>query len=61
MNTHDDFDTERRATRTTLQELVAAVDEYSDSTAETIHVIRHMLLSRRVSFDGRPQRLKLDS
>ncbi|MFQ5635875.1 MAG: hypothetical protein ACE5G3_11180 [Gammaproteobacteria bacterium] len=45
---------------TTLMQLVAAVDDCTDSTEETVHVIRHMLLSRRVTFEGRAPRLQLD-
>jgi hypothetical protein len=45
---------------TTLMQLVEAVDGYTSSTEETVHVIRHMLLSRRVCFEGQPDRLQLD-
>jgi hypothetical protein len=45
---------------TTLMQLVEAVDGYTSSTEETVHVIRHMLLSRRVCFEGQPDRLRLD-
>jgi len=61
MNTPHHFDSEiNGAETTTLMQLVAAVDEYTDSAEETVHVIRHMLMSRHVSFEGQAQRLQLD-
>ena len=61
MNIQHHFDSEIDGPETTtLMQLVAAVDEYTDSTEETVHVIRHMLMSRRVSFEGQAQRLQLD-
>lgn len=66
MNIYRETDSERHGPEThspettTLMQLVEAVDGYSSSTEETVHVIRHMLLSRRVCFEGQPQRLQLD-
>ncbi|MGI9341866.1 MAG: hypothetical protein ACR2QV_03400, partial [Gammaproteobacteria bacterium] len=60
-NTYHENDSDRNDPETTtLMQLVEAVDGYTSSTEETVHVIRHMLLSRRVCFEGQPDRLQLD-
>ena len=61
MNMQHTIETENHDSgTTTLMQLVAAVDTYTDSTEETVHVIRHMLLTKRFSFEGQSQRLQLD-